>query len=74
MSLIGLELSADTVDLIPKQLDFKILAVNGDTWKVAVPTYRVDVVRDVDIAEEILRIYGFNKVEVPSQISKRGST
>ena len=68
MSLIGLELSADTVDLILNQLDFKILAVNGDTWKVAVPTYRVDVVRDVDIAEEILRIYGFNKVEVPSQM------
>ena len=68
MQLIGLQLSTETVDLILKQLDFKIIAMNGDTWNVAVPTYRVDVTRDVDIAEEILRIYGFNKVEVPAQM------
>ncbi len=68
MQLIGLELSTEMVDLILKQLDFKIIAMNGDTWHVAVPTYRVDVTRDVDIAEEILRIYGFNKVEVPAQM------
>lgn len=68
MQLIGLTLSAEKVDLILRQLDFKIIAVNGDTWHVAVPTYRVDVTRDVDIAEEILRIYGFNKVEVPAQM------
>lgn len=68
MRLIGLELSTEMVDLILKQLDFKIIAMNGDTWHVAVPTYRVDVTRDVDIAEEILRIYGFNKVEVPAQM------
>jgi phenylalanyl-tRNA synthetase beta chain len=49
-------------------LDFDIVAVSGDAWTVLVPTYRVDVVRDVDVAEELLRIYGFNNVEVPEQM------
>jgi phenylalanyl-tRNA synthetase beta chain len=68
MKLIGLELSPEKVDQILRLLDFKILVMNGDTWKVSVPTNRVDVTRDVDVAEEILRIYGFNEVPVPDQM------
>ena len=68
MKLIGLELSHEKVDQILRLLDFRIMAMNGDTWKVMVPTNRVDVTRDVDIAEEILRIYGFNEVPVPDQM------
>ena len=49
-------------------LDFEIKAVQKDTWHILVPTYRVDVTRDVDIAEELLRIYGFNEVPVPDQM------
>ena len=49
-------------------LDFEIKAIEEDMWHILVPTYRVDVTRDVDVAEELLRIYGFNEVPVPDQM------
>ena len=64
--LIGVALSIETASDILKWLDFEIIGLNGDQWTVKVPTYRVDVTRDVDIAEELLRIYGFNNVEISS--------
>ena len=64
--LIGVYMSIEKASDILKWLDFEIIALNGDQWTVKVPTYRVDVTRDVDIAEELLRIYGFNNIEVPS--------
>ena len=64
--LIGVSMSIEKASDILKWLDFEIIALNGDQWTVKVPTYRVDVTRDVDIAEELLRIYGFNNVDVPS--------
>ena len=64
--LIGVEMSIEEASDILKWLDFEIIGLNGDQWTVKVPTYRVDVTRDVDIAEELLRIYGFNNVEIPS--------
>ena len=59
-------MSIESASDILKWLDFEIIGLNGDQWTVKVPTYRVDVTRDVDIAEELLRIYGFNNVEIPS--------
>tara|TARA_B100000497_G_scaffold119201_1_gene146319 strand:+ start:595 stop:3006 length:2412 start_codon:yes stop_codon:yes gene_type:complete len=64
--LIGVSMSIERASDILKWLDFEIIALNGDQWTVKVPTYRVDVTRDVDIAEELLRIYGFNNIDVPS--------
>ena len=64
--LIELEMSIESASDILKWLDFEIIGLGGDQWTVKVPTYRVDVTRDVDIAEELLRIYGFNNVELPS--------
>ena len=64
--LIGVSMSIEKASDILKWLDFEIIALNGDQWTVKVPTYRVDVTRDVDIAEELLRIYGFNNIDVPS--------
>ena len=64
--LIGVEMSIESASDILKWLDFEIIGLGGDQWTVKVPTYRVDVTRDVDIAEELLRIYGFNNVELPS--------
>ena len=64
--LIGVELSIETASDILKWLEFEIIGLSGDQWTIKVPTYRVDVTRDVDIAEELLRIYGFNNVEIPS--------
>ena len=63
--LIGLRLEEQAAKDILNSLDFELLSIEGDTWNVSVPTYRVDVTRDVDIAEELLRIYGFNNIPVP---------
>ena len=68
LKLIGVELTAEKMTQILELLDFEIKAVQKDTWHILVPTYRVDVTRDVDIAEELLRIYGFNEVPVPDQM------
>jgi phenylalanyl-tRNA synthetase beta chain len=46
-------------------LDIVIEDRAPDQWKLAVPPYRVDVKREADVVEEILRIYGFNNVEIP---------
>ena len=66
--LLGVQLSTEKASDILRSLDFDIEGVSGDTWTVNVPTYRVDVTRDVDVAEELLRIYGFNNVKVPEQM------
>ena len=58
-------MSIESASDILKWLDFEIIGLNGP-MDSQVPTYRVDVTRDVDIAEELLRIYGFNNVEIPS--------
>jgi phenylalanyl-tRNA synthetase beta chain len=61
--LIGKEIPANTIKNILKSLDIDILAENTDGLKVEIPPYRVDVTREADVIEEILRIYGYNNVE-----------
>lgn len=68
-SLIGKEIPADTIRTILGALDIKIEAEEGDLWRVAVPPYRVDVTREADLVEEILRIYGYNNIPVPSHVN-----
>ena len=68
LKLIGVELDAAKITQILELLDFEIKSVEDDFWTVSVPSYRVDVTRDVDVAEELLRIYGFNEVPVPDQM------
>ncbi len=63
--LIGKQLPEDTVRTIVKALDVRIIEEHGRVWSVAVPPYRVDVTREADLVEDILRIYGYNNVEVP---------
>ncbi|MCB0478280.1 MAG: phenylalanine--tRNA ligase subunit beta [Crocinitomicaceae bacterium] len=67
--LIGKEIPKDTVNAILKNLDIEIIEENGDQAKLSVPPYRVDVQREADIVEEVLRIYGFNNVEIPSKMT-----
>jgi len=64
--LIGNPLPKVTVRDILKNLDIKILKAEGDKLSLQVPSYRVDVQREVDVIEEILRIYGYNNVILPS--------
>ncbi len=66
--LIGKEIPEDMVRTILEALDIRITATDGRRWSVAVPPYRVDVQREADLVEEILRIYGYNNVEIPMQV------
>jgi len=63
-SVIGKDIPTDTVKSILKSLEIEILKEENDTLMLSIPTYRVDVQRDVDVIEDILRIYGFNNVEI----------
>ncbi|MCO4291728.1 phenylalanine--tRNA ligase subunit beta [Solitalea sp. MAHUQ-68] len=67
--LIGKQLSIDEIKSILVALGIEILAENADGLKVSVPTNKVDVTREVDIIEEILRIYGYNNIEIPTVLN-----
>ncbi len=67
-SLIGKDIPAETIKTICTSLDMKILNEDADGLKLLVPAYRVDVQRPCDVVEDILRIYGYNNVEIPTQL------
>jgi len=66
--LIGVDISPSEVKAILEALEIKTVKSSDDGLTVGIPTNKADVLREVDVIEEILRIYGFNKVPVPSQI------
>lgn len=66
--LIGIDISKKELFAILDALDMPRVAETAESFAVAVPTNKVDVTREADVIEEILRIYGFNKVPVPAQI------
>lgn len=67
-SLIGVEIPAAEVKAILTALDIQTVSETAETLTVSVGTNRADVLREVDIIEEILRIYGFNKVPIPTTL------
>lgn len=69
-SLIGKKIPHDMVKGIVESLEMKIVEEkDGETLMLAVPPYRVDVQRPCDVIEDILRIYGYNNVEIPSALN-----
>lgn len=66
--LIGVPMTPATVRTILEAMDMQIVAETELDIAVAVPTNKFDVTRPVDLIEEILRIYGFNKVDMPTQV------
>lgn len=66
--LIGKAIGHDMIRRIVTSLDMKVTAETEDGLELLVPAYRVDVQRPCDVVEDILRIYGYNNVEIPSQI------
>ena len=68
-SLIGKAIGEDTIETILKALEVEIVAKDGDLWKLEVPRYRVDVQRECDVVEDILRIYGYDNVEFPEKLN-----
>ena len=67
-SLIGKNIGSDVVKEILTSLEMKIVAETAEGLSLEVPAYRVDVQRDCDVVEDILRIYGYNNVEIPSAV------
>ena len=67
-SLIGKDIPHDTIKNICTSLEMKILGETPEGVTIEVPAYRVDVQRPCDVVEDILRIYGYNNVEIPTQL------
>lgn len=67
--LIGTKITPEEIHNILRAMDMEITPVNDKQIKVNVPTNKADVLRDVDLIEEILRIYGFNKIPIPTKVS-----
>ena len=67
--LIGKQLDNDTIQTILHALEIEVVAKAGDSWQLAVPRYRVDVQRECDVVEDILRIYGYNNIEFPDKLN-----
>lgn len=66
--LVGKVIPKDTVKSICQNLGMKILEQSEDGLKLEVPAFRVDVTHPCDVVEEILRIYGYNRVEIPTAL------
>ena len=67
-SLIGKEIPVETVKSIVDSLEMKIESETAEGLCLRVPVYRIDVQRDVDVIEDILRIYGYNNVEFNEEV------
>ncbi|MCH2213874.1 MAG: phenylalanine--tRNA ligase subunit beta [Flavobacteriales bacterium] len=66
--LCGSDISEQELENIFDSLGFEIKR-NGETYELKVPSYRVDVTREADVVEEVLRIYGYNAVALPDRMS-----
>ena len=66
--LIGKDIPHEMIKNICMWLDMKILSEDEKGLKLEVPAYRVDVQRPCDVVEDILRVYGYNNVEIPTQL------
>ena len=67
-TLIGKEIPTETIKRICTSLEMKILNETAEAITLEIPAYRVDVQRPCDVVEDILRIYGYNNVEIPTQL------
>ena len=67
-SLVGKDIPVETIKSICQSLEMKVKSENAEGLTLEVPAYRVDVQRPCDVVEDILRIYGYNNVEIPTQL------
>lgn len=66
--LIGKDIPNETIDAIMRSLEIEIVSTDGKEAQLRVPTYRVDVQRPCDVVEDVLRIYGYNNVEMDTTV------
>ena len=67
--LIGKNIAEETFMTILSALDVEVRGREGDVLKVAVPPYRVDVQREADLVEDVLRVYGYNNIEISDHVN-----
>ncbi len=67
--LIGKRIEPDTIKKILLLLDIKVISESNDNLLLEIPAYRVDVKKEADIIEEILRIYGYNNVAISNHVN-----
>lgn len=72
--LAGKQIPAETIKSICTDLGMNILSEDAENVKLEVPAFRVDVTRPCDIVEEVLRIYGYNNIEIPTQLKSSLTT
>lgn len=72
--LIGKDIEKETVKSIVSSLEMQIVAETDEALSLQVPAYRVDVQRDCDVIEDILRIYGYNNIEIPTTLKSSLTT
>ena len=65
---IGKQIGAQTIEKILEGLNYQFIEKTAEGALVAAPTYMVDVTRECDVVEEILRIYGYNNIELPQNL------
>ena len=67
--ILGTKIHREKVKEILKALEIQVLNEIQNGYEISVPAYRADVTREIDVIEEILRIYGYNKIDAPQKIS-----
>ena len=67
-NLVGKVIPVETIKAICESLEMKVLGETAEAITLEIPAYRVDVTRPCDVVEDILRIYGYNNVEIPTQL------
>ena len=67
-NLVGKTIPTEIIKSICETLEMKVLSETAEGLKLEIPAYRVDVQRPCDVVEDILRIYGYNNVEIPTQL------
>ncbi|MBP3547535.1 MAG: phenylalanine--tRNA ligase subunit beta [Alistipes sp.] len=67
--LIGKDIPEETILTILSALDVEVRDREGEVLHVAVPPYRVDVQREADLVEDVLRVYGYNNIEVSDHVN-----
>ena len=67
--IIGEEIKPETIKKILASLDIKVNSISDAGLGLLIPSYRVDVTREIDVIEEILRVYGYNNVTIPGKLN-----
>lgn len=67
--IIGEEIKPETIKKILASLDIKVISISEAGLGLIIPSYRVDVTREIDVIEEILRVYGYNNVKIPAKLN-----